>query len=162
MNQITRKTAVTIPDLVADQQDVRQVSSSPLTWRLTGFTKADASNLITYIVTLTYENFTSGNAYEFVGSFVPQTAANTFDGALTGATTKYFRFTIELDGVVIYDKYVNDTTTAGLNLLVGIVQFRVGSMIKNAKPTIKFTVSHPRPTATAPYPFDALLALTVN
>ena len=68
MVDIKTKHYITVPDLVELKQNIKQTATTPMTWELTGFTVANGSQLITYNVTLDFENFTPGKGYRFTTS----------------------------------------------------------------------------------------------
>lgn len=157
MLDIKQKIANTVPDMIDLQQNIQQISSSPnLVWKLQGYQNVNASLLINYNIVLKYENFTIGNTYKFTTSILPSAGAITFLAALAGISPPYVRYSILIDGQVIYDTYL-DTAA----LLTSGLSYTFGLAIATSTPVIAFVVTIPRPTG-AGLQFSADVSLRID
>jgi hypothetical protein len=152
MYDVISSVAKTIPDLTINQQNVKQTSTKPMTWNLLGRKLVNGSSLITFDVTMNYASFIAGNAYQFTTSLKTNPVA-AFTDSLVGVTSPFVRWTIQIDGQVVYDKNINTTTDLSFNT----DSTTFGLTINNPNPIIRFTVTVPRPLDNVDFSADVSL-----
>ena len=152
MYDVTSSVTKTIPDLTINQQNIKQTSTKPITWNLFGRSLANGSSLITYDITMNYASFIPGNAYKFT-IILNTNPLIAFSDILINVLSPFVRWTVQIDGQVIFDKNINSTDDLSKNG----DSTKFGLTITKSNPVIRITVTVPRPLTNIDFSVDVSL-----